>query len=259
MASMTSVTKQAAFAASRGDWLRRAAGLAYGLAGFAVMWVFWATFVIFLANAPRLAAPWIEPSVDVGGSVEHPLAAALIDLALIAIFGLQHSLMARPAFKRRWTAIVPSAFERATYVHAANAALFLLVLCWQPIPTVLWHAQAPLLRDALWLAFALGWIILFAGAWSFGLADLLGLTQIWSWYRRRPAPPPRLKTQWLYKWLRHPMYVGVLLGVWATPHMTVGHALLAAGFTLYVLIAIRYEERDLARTFNAAYRLWRAG
>lgn len=167
--------------------------------------------------------------------------------------------MARPQFKRRWMAIVSPGLERATYVHAANAALFLLVLCWQPIPIALWHVQTPPLRELLWLTFALGWLILFAGAWSFGLADLLGLTQVWSWYKGRPAPPPLLKTGWLYKWLHHPMYVGVLLGVWVTPHMTVGHALLAAGFTLYVLIARRYEERDLERTFTGAYREWRTG
>ena len=242
----------------RVDW-PRTAGLAYGLAGVAVMWVFWVTFVIFLANAPKLARLWLEPSVDVGSSPAHPLVAAIVDLGLIAVFGLQHSLMARPAFKRRWTALVPTELERATYVHAANAALFLLVLCWQPIPIVLWHADAPLLRGALWVAFALGFVILFAGAWSFGLADLLGLTAVRSWHRGRPVPPPRLKTRRLYKWLRHPMYVGLLLGVWATPHMTVGHALLAAGFTLYILVALRYEERDLAQTFGTAYRAWRAG
>lgn len=258
MAATTSPSKSTATDRHR-DGLWRAAGVAYAYAGFGLMWVFWVAFVIFLANAPKLSAPWLDPSVDVGGSVDHPLAAALIDLGLIAIFGLQHSLMARPSFKQRWTAIVSPGLERATYVHAANAALFLLVLCWQPIPIVLWHVQVPVLRDLLWLAFALGWIILFAGAWSFGLADLLGLTQVTSWYHGRPTPPPRLKTGWLYKWLRHPMYVGVLLGVWVTPHMTVGHALLAAGFTLYVLIAMRYEERDLARTFSTAYRQWRAG
>jgi methanethiol S-methyltransferase len=258
MVSLTSTSSTSASARRHTDW-SRLAGLIYGLSAVAIMWVFWVTFVIFLANAPKLTKPWLEPSVDVGGSIVHPLGAALIDLCLIAIFGLQHSLMARPAFKRRWTMIVPLELERATYVYAANAALFLLVLCWQPIPAVLWHVDAPLLRGALWLAFALGWIILFAGAWSFGMADLLGLTAVRSWYRGRPPPPPRLKTQWLYKWLRHPMYVGVLLGVWATPHMTAGHALLAAGFTLYVLIALRYEERDLARTFTTAYRVWRAG
>jgi methanethiol S-methyltransferase len=255
----TTLPAKSTAAARHSDGFWRAAGVAYALAGFGLMWVFWVAFVIFLANAPKLSAPWLYPTVDVGGGVDHPLAAALIDLGLIAIFGLQHSLMARPRFKQRWTAIVSPGLERATYVHAANAALFLLVLCWQPIPIVLWHVQMPILRDLMWLAFAVGWIILFAGAWSFGLADLLGLKQVWNWYHGRPAPPPRLKTGRLYKWLRHPMYVGVLLGVWVTPHMTVGHALLAAGFTLYVLIAMRYEERDLARTFSGAYHQWRAG
>jgi protein-S-isoprenylcysteine O-methyltransferase Ste14 len=232
------------------------AGLAYGLAAVAVMWAFWVAFVLFLANAPRLRAPWLDPSVDVGSAFTPPLA-ALVDLALIALFGLQHSLMARPKLKARWASALPPALVRATYVHAANAALIVLILLWQPIPIVLWHVDQPLLRDALWVLFALGWITLLWGAISFGLGELLGLSQVWAWFRGRPPPPLRLKTGGLYRWLRHPMYVGVLVGVWATPHMTIGHALLAGGLTLYVLIARRYEERDLGAAFGPAYRRWR--
>jgi len=222
------------------------------------MAMFWPLFVVFLSNAPRLKSPWLERSADAGLGVEDPLIAALIDLALIAAFGLQHSVMARPAAKRRWHALVPEGCERSTYVHAANVVLIALVALWQPIPIDVWRLDAPLLRDACWAAFGLGWTILLAGALSFGLGELIGVSQSVDRYLGRAPRALALKTRGLYRWLRHPMYVGVLLAVWATPTMTVGHLLLATGFTVYVLIARRYEERDLRRTYGGAYRAWTA-
>ena len=156
-------------------------GLAYAWSGFAVMWVFWVCFVIFLTDPSRLASYWPLPTVDRGGVVEHPVAAALIDLALIALFGLQHSLMARPWFKTWWAASIPPAFERCTYVHMANLALFALIIFWQPIPGELWNVSQDVWRDALWTAFAGGWILLFLGARSFGVVDLLGVQQMRRW------------------------------------------------------------------------------
>lgn len=240
-------------------WARRVgrlAGLIYGVAGVAVMALFWPLFGVFLSNAPRLGAPWLERSADVGPGVANPFLAGAIDLALIAAFGLQHSLMARPALKQLWRGSMPPALERASYVHAANIVLLALIAFWQPIPIVVWHVEFPLLRDACWGLFALGWIILLAGALSFGMAELLGLRQVLDWYWERAPQPLPLKTNGLYRWLKHPMYVGVLLAVWATPYMTIGHALLAAGMTVYVLIAKGYEERDLDRTYGRSYQAW---
>jgi protein-S-isoprenylcysteine O-methyltransferase Ste14 len=165
--------------------------------------------------------------------------------------------MARPWFKNWWAASVSPAFERGTYVHMANLALFALIIFWQPVPDMLWNVPRGFWRDALWAVFACGWIILFLGAQSFGILDLLGIEQIRSWCKDERPRPPRLKTGLLYRLLRHPMYVGVMVGVWVTPAMSVGHALLAAGLTGYVLIAIRYEERDLGLRFGAAYGRWR--
>ena len=233
-------------------------GLLYAWSGFAIMWCFWISFVLFLAHPSQLTAYWPLSTIDQGGVIDHPAVAALIDTMLIGLFGLQHSLMARPWFKEWWAASIPTAFERCTYVHMANLALFALIVFWQPIPVELWTAPEGLFRDALWAAFALGWIILFAGACSFGILDLLGVDQMRRWCHGKGPRQPRLKTGLLYRWLRHPMYVGVLMGVWATPKMTVGHALLALGLTAYVLIAMRYEERDLVRQFGATYKLWRA-
>jgi protein-S-isoprenylcysteine O-methyltransferase Ste14 len=237
---------------------RRLLGLLYAWSGFAIMWVFWICFVVFLANPRWAVANWPLPTVDQGGWVRHPLAAAGIDITLIALFGLQHSLMARPWFKRHVTGRLPAAFERCTFVHAANLALFALIVFWQPIPSLVWDVSAPL-RQALWAAFAAGWLILLLGALSFGIFELLGVEQMRAWHRGLPPSPSRLKTGRLYRLLPHPMYVGVLLARWATPRMTLGHMLLAAGMTIYVLIAMRYEERDLAHRFGPAYAHWRDG
>jgi protein-S-isoprenylcysteine O-methyltransferase Ste14 len=138
----------------------------------------------------------------------------------------------------------------------ANVALFILILFWQPIPAELWNVDYDPTRDLLWGLFVAGWIILFLGAWSFGIRELLGIEQVRAWSAGR-THAPRLKTGFLYRWLRHPMYVGVLLGVWATPRMSVGHLLLALALTAYVLIAMRYEERDLLQQFGSRYRRWR--
>jgi protein-S-isoprenylcysteine O-methyltransferase Ste14 len=235
---------------------KRALGLAYAWSGFAVMWEFWICFVIFLAAPPWAARSWPLPTVDAGGLVDHYGLASLIDLGLIGLFGLQHSLMARPWFKEQVLGRLPSNFERCTYVHAANLALLALIIFWQPIPIEIWNIGSPW-REVMWLVFAAGWIVLLFGALSFGILDLLGIERMRAWANAAAPPKPRLKTGFLYRWLRHPMYVGVLLAMWATPHMTIGHLLLAAGMTLYVLIARRYEERDLMARFGNSYVRWR--
>jgi protein-S-isoprenylcysteine O-methyltransferase Ste14 len=231
-------------------------GLLYAWSGFGLMWAVWAAFIIFLCEPRRLLPLWPLPTVD-----QEPVVAAqwaaLIDLALVAVFGLQHSVMARPWFKERIMAGMAPAFQRCTYVHMANLALLAVVVFWQPIPVMIWHVDKGFAADLVWLLFAAGWLILFAGGWSFGLRELLGVTQMQAWIDERRYQPPRLKTGFLYRWLRHPMYVGVLLGVWATPRMSIGHCLLALALTGYVLIGMRYEERDLARTFGARYHNWR--
>jgi protein-S-isoprenylcysteine O-methyltransferase Ste14 len=214
--------------------------LLYAWSGVVIMWAFWVSFLVFLAE-PRQFMPWWPlPTIDQEEALLHPLVAAVIDLGLIALFGLQHSVMARPWFKKH-VMHMPYAFERCTL----------------PLPQEVWNVGSGLLRDVMWMLFAAGFVILFLGAWSYGIRDLLGIEQMRAWVLGRAAPQPRLKTGRLYRWLRHPMYVGVLMGVWMTPRMSVGHLLLAFGLTGYVLIAMRYEERDLARAFGTRYRRWR--
>lgn len=237
----------------------RVAGLAFGLAGFAATWAFFACLVIFVGNLWRDATPLIN-QVD-GGGVGAPtsLAAAVtMDVALMALFGLQHSGMARARFRDWVTRIVPPALERSLYVHAACGAGFLLILLWQPIPSLIWDIEHGALRAALWTGFAAGWLLLLLAALSIDITELLGLKQAWSYYAGRPVPVLRLKTTWLYGWLRHPMYIGVLLGFWCAPTMTVGHLLLAGGMTLYVAVGMSFEERDLRVRYGAAYLAWRA-
>lgn len=232
-------------------------GLAYAWLGIGIMWVFWICFVVFLSSPGKLREVWPLPTVDRGGFVSNPWGAVTIDAALIALFSLQHSLMARPWFKATVMGRLPPAFERCTYVHVANICLFALIILWQPLPYPIWDVGKGLWRDVMWGLFALGWLTLFVGAFSFGIFELLGLKQMRAWYQGRRECPFELKTGRIYRWLSHPMYVGVLLGVWATPQMTAGHLLLAVGFTAYVLIAMRYEERDLVQRYGARYDRWR--
>jgi len=146
--------------------VKRVLGLVYAWAGFSMMWCFWLSFAVFLSNPSKLAPYWPLPFVDRGGAIDDPLAAPLIDILLIALFGLQHSLMARPWFKRWWAASIPPAFERCTYVHMANIALFAMIVFWQPIPVEIWTIPHDFARASLWAVFALGWIILLLGARS---------------------------------------------------------------------------------------------
>lgn len=237
--------------------LKRIVGLIYGASAFAGTWVFFTWFAIFLGNLPKRSNPWIQPTVDYGAETE-PLTAALANFALLTVFCLQHSLMARPRIKRALETFIPTDLERATYVHAANLTGFLFLAFWTPIPAPIWSIENDALQAVMWFGFGLGWLILFLAALSMGVTELLGLRQTWHWYLGKRAPPLGLKTSWLYRSCQHPMYVGVLLGVWMTPHMTVGHALLAAQFTLYIAVAMRYERRDLEHRFGRNYVEWRA-
>jgi protein-S-isoprenylcysteine O-methyltransferase Ste14 len=235
--------------------IKRVAALGYAAFAFALTFGFFGYFVIFLGKLPKPGAPWISPSVDSGAAMP-PFFAALWNLGLVALFGLQHSLMARPSFKAWWTRAIPEGLERSTYVLAACIAGFVMLMFWQPIPLPIWEVSGDLAGIA-WALFALGWLMLLVSAINFGICELLGLTQAWAWCQGRRPPPPTLKVRGLYRLMPHPMYIGVMLGFWMTPVMTAGHLLIAAALTAYILIAMRYEERDLRRTFGGAYRTWR--
>lgn len=234
-------------------------GLLYAIAAALGTVAFFTTFIFFLGNLPKLSRPWLMPSADVGHAAGVPWFALVSNAALLVLFSLQHSLMARPFFKRLVTRVLPQQLERATYVHAANLAGFLVIGLWQPVPIVLWHVEAEFAEALLWTGFAAGWLLLFAAAFSIDILELLGLRQAWHWSQGRASHPLRLKTTWLYRYLEHPMYVGVILGLWMTPYMTLGHAALAAQLSIYIALAAGYERRDLRARFGGDYDRWRAG
>jgi len=233
--------------------MTRIASLLFAILAYAI---FFATFLYLIAFVGDL--PLAPRTVDRGA--EGPLALAIVvNLALISIFGLQHSIMARQGFKRAWTRIVPVQVERSVYVLAASAALILMFMFWRPIPETVWDAGGTALELPFWVLFALGWLIVLLSTFLINHFELFGLQQAWLHMRGREAKPHELKQPFFYKWVAHPIYAGFILAFWAIPQMTVGHLLFAAGMSVYILIAIRYEERDLRALYGGDYVRYRAG
>ena len=196
-------------------------------------------------------------SLDGGGPKSAPLAAVVIDLLLLGVFAIQHSVMARPVFKAWWTRMVPKAVERSTYVLASSLALLLLYWQWRPIDGLAWDVRQPVVAGALIVLFWLGWAVLFISTFLINHFDLFGLAQVWNAWRKAPARPAEFRTPLFYGFVRHPLYLGFLLAFWATPHMTMGHLLFAAASTGYIFVGIWLEERDLVALFGDTYRRYR--
>jgi protein-S-isoprenylcysteine O-methyltransferase Ste14 len=171
--------------------------------------------------------------------------AVAIDVGLLVGFGVQHSVMARPWFKAWWTRFVPQRLERSVYVLASSIALGLLMLGWQPLGGVVWSVESEAARFAVLGLFALGWVVLFVSTFLINHFDLFGLRQVWLHLVGRRYTQLQFRVPFLYRFVRHPLYVGWLMIFWAAPTMTIAHLLLASGLTAYILIAIRYEEQDL--------------
>jgi protein-S-isoprenylcysteine O-methyltransferase Ste14 len=231
--------------------MTRAIYLLFGLVAYLI---FFATFLYLIAFVGD--CPVIPYAVDRGPQAALPVAIA-IDLALIALFGLQHSVMARPRFKAAWTRIVPEALERSLYVLFASLALIVLFVFWRPIPGVIWSVENQYAVYLLWGLFGLGWLIVLVSTFLISHFELFGLSQVWGHARGTTAPPPVFRTPLFYARVRHPLYSGFILAFWATPLMSAGHLLLAAGMTVYILIAIRHEERDLVWLFGTQYQDYR--
>lgn len=194
---------------------------------------------------------------DVDGGEPGPIGIALlVDLVLLGIFGLQHSLMARPAFKRWTRPLNASTVERSTYVLLASLALALLFWQWRPMPAVVWHLGEPAHTIVLAVSGA-GWLLLLVAATAIGPLELLGLARVHDHLRGRAETAPVFRTPGPYALVRHPLMTGFLLVFWAAPTMTAGRLLLAAAMTVYILVAIRLEERDLIEVFGRRYRQYR--
>lgn len=217
--------------------------------------IFFATFLYLIGFVADVAL--LPHTVD-RPAIPGPLGVTLlIDAALIALFGLQHSVMARAGFKAAWTRIIPPPIERSTYVLFASCALILLFALWRPISGTLWDLRGTAWQWPLWAVFACGWLIVLLSTFLISHFELFGLKQVWHHIRAIPAVQPILRQPFFYRLVRHPLYSGFFLAFWATPHMSYGHLLLATGMSLYMLIAIEFEERDLLRLFGDDYALYR--
>ena len=200
----------------------------------------------------------VPKSVDSGAFA--PLAKALcVNVLLLGLFAAQHSVMARRAFKRWWTRIVPPVVERSTYVLAASIALALLFWLWLPIPVpIIWRIDNPAAAQLLWAVFWLGWVLLLVSTFLINHFELFGLHQVFARLTGHEMPSPRLTKPLLYSYVRHPLYLGLLLSLWAVPVMTAGHLLFSIGATSYIFVGIWFEERDLIAQFGDGYRRYRA-
>lgn len=207
--------------------------------------------IVFVGNLPA------HKTID-SGDAGPLLPSLIINVLLLGLFAIQHSVMARPAFKRWWTRLVPQAVERATYVLLASLALVLVFWQWRPMPAPLWSVTSTAGSIALQTVFWLGWAIALISTFLISHFELFGLHQVYARLRGKTLPAPEFKAPSLYKQVRHPLYLGLLLAFWATPAMTEGHLLFAVATTAYILIGIQLEERDLVALFGDQYRRYRA-
>jgi len=224
--------------------------LVYGTVAYLL---FLAAFLYAMGFVGGLLVPKTIDSGPVGASG----VSILVNLALLGLFGVQHSVMARPAFKRWWTRWVPPPIERSTFVLASSLALILLYWLWRALPAVVWQIAQPWAAAIVWALFAAGWGIVLLSTFLINHFDLFGLRQVFLHFAGRPYEPLPFRTPWLYRVVRHPIMLGFLIAFWAAPTMTVGRLLFAGVVTVYVLVAIQLEERDLVEYYGEHYSAYR--
>jgi len=231
--------------------MRRVLAFVYGVVCYTI---FLGTFLYAIGFVANFGVPKSIDSEGTGGT----LPALAIDTLLLLLFAVQHSGMARRAFKRWWHGVVAPAVERSTYVLASSLVLITLFWQWRPLPATLWDVASPAGRGILWGVCALGWTTVLLGTFMISHAHLFGLAQVWARLRGAPAPEPQFQTRGLYRFVRHPLMLGFIVAFWATPRMTAGHALFAAASTGYILLAtLAFEERDLEHYLGEPYRRYR--
>jgi protein-S-isoprenylcysteine O-methyltransferase Ste14 len=217
---------------------------------------FLAAFTAFIFWSVGLLLPQTVDSPALVPLARTPVLAVLVDLGLVALFGLQHSVMARPGFKDVLTRLLPAPAERATFVLFSSVFLTLVMVAWQPLPGYVWQLEGP----ALIVGYAvngIGWLFLLAATFMVSHFDLFGLRQAWLNLRRQPPASPHFTTRFAYGFIRHPIMTGVLLGLWLVPVMSWGHLVLSLGMSAYVLVGTKFEERDLIRFLGDRYRVYR--
>lgn len=228
--------------------MSRTLALLYGAACYVV---FLATFLYAIGFVAGFGVP---KHIDNGAAVPWPTA-LLVNVALLTLFAVQHSVMARPAFKRWWTRFVPQVVERSTFVLFSSLALIALYAWWRPLPGIAWHVGTPALYWLLYAVSACGWLLVLTGTFLISHFELFGLRQVWLHARGKVAPDTPFVTRAYYRIVRHPLMLGFLVAFWATPHMTWGHLLFALATTGYIVVAVKFlEERDLVAAHGQTYR-----
>lgn len=230
--------------------MSRYIAFAYGVGAYGIFFLTFLYLVGFLANL-------VVPKGIDDGVAASTGAALLVNLGLVALFGIQHSVMARPAFKRWWTSFVPPVVERSSFVLVASLMLILLFWQWQPMPQVIWEVTADGGITTAWALFCAGFALVLLATFVVDHFDLFGLKQVTLNLMQKAYHHPAFKVTWFYKFVRHPIYLGFLLAFWSTPRMTLGHLIFALGMSGYILIGIHYEERDLETFFGDDYRRYR--
>jgi len=229
-------------------------GIVSAVYGFVCYVVFLGSFLYAVGFVGNLVVP---KTIDSGPSTAWPEALA-IDVILLGLFAVQHSVMARRGFKEAWTRIIPRPIERSTYVLISSLLLALICWKWRAIPTVVWDVSAPSLRALILALFALGWLVLLLSTFLINHFDLFGLRQVYLRMRGIAYTPVTYTERVFYKHVRHPLYLGFVIAFWATPHMSIGHLVFSIGTTGYILVGIFFEERDLVKDHGAQYQAYRA-
>jgi protein-S-isoprenylcysteine O-methyltransferase Ste14 len=234
--------------------MSRIASMVFAMVAYAIFFGTFLYLIVFVGDFPLGTI-----TVD-SGPESDPITAVFTDIALILLFGLQHSIMARQGFKRWWTKIVPPPIERSIFVLAASAMLMILFIGWRPIDKHVWSVNPithPWINDLIWIAFWIGWLTVLLSTFLINHFELFGLQQALYHVRGREPERPKFRQPLFYNWVRHPLYLGFFLAFWAAPEMTIGHLLFAGGMSAYMLVAIRFEERDLIGLFGKDYELYR--
>ena len=229
----------------------RIAGFLFGLVAYLV---FFGTILYAIGFVAGIVVP---KAID-DGTIVPTVEALIVNLLLMSLFAVQHSVMARKPFKRWWTQFVPHSVERSVYVLLASLALILLFWQWRPMPAIVWQVADPTAAMALMALSLVGWVLVLTSTFLINHFELFGLHQVVANLAGRTLPEPRFKTPVLYKIVRHPIYLGFIIAFWAAPVMTVGHLLFAAVTTAYIFVGIFLEERDLVAQFGEDYKRYRA-
>lgn len=225
-------------------------GFLYGVLSYCLF------FITFLYAIGFVGGFGVPKHID-SGPVGPVVSALVINAILLAVFALQHSIMARPGFKQWWTRFVPQSVERSTFVLFSSLALLLLYWQWRALPGLAWQVDAQGGRVVLWSLFGLGWFVVLIGTFHISHFHLFGLRQVYERLRNRPLSDPAFVTPGLYRLIRHPIMLGFILAFWATPQMSWGHLFFAAMSTAYILVALQFEEHDLLKAFGDRYRQYR--